>query len=112
MLFGIDVVIVAPGSVATPIWDKAETVDLAPFAATPYAAALKRMRSFMIALGRKGLPPERIGEAVKTALTTAKPSTRYTVAPDRIWRLVTVVMPKRAMDRFMARRLGLSRPRQ
>ena len=66
----------------------------------------------MIALGRKGLPPERIGEAVKIALMTAKPNTRYTVAPDRMWRLVTAVMPKRAMDRFMARRLGLSRPRQ
>jgi len=112
MLFGIDVVVIAPGSVATPIWDKAEAVDLAPFAATPYAAALKTMRSFMIALGRKGLPPERIGEAVKIALMTAKPNTRYTVAPDRMWRLVTAVMPKRAMDRFMARRLGLSRPRQ
>ena len=30
MLFGIDVIIVAPGSVATPIWDKAEQIDLAP----------------------------------------------------------------------------------
>ena len=112
MLFGIDVVVIAPGSVATPIWDKAEAVDLVPFAATPYAAALKTMRSFMIALGRKGLPPERIGEAVKTALTAAKPKARYTIAPDPMWRLVTAVMPKRAMDRFMARRLGLARPRQ
>jgi hypothetical protein len=27
------------------------------------------MKSFMLRIGRKGLPPERIGEAVKTALT-------------------------------------------
>ena len=40
MLFGIDVVMVAPGAVATPIWDKAE-VDITPFANTPYAAASK-----------------------------------------------------------------------
>ena len=30
MLFGIDVIVVAPGAVATPIWDKAEEVDVTP----------------------------------------------------------------------------------
>ena len=107
MLFGIEVVVVAPGSVATPIWDKAEAVDLAPFAATPYAAALKTMRSFMIALGRKGLPPERIGEAVRTALTASHPKTRYTVAPNPGQQLMVAVLPKRTMDKLLARRLGL-----
>ena len=27
MLFGIDVVIISPGSIATPIWDKSEQAD-------------------------------------------------------------------------------------
>jgi NAD(P)-dependent dehydrogenase (short-subunit alcohol dehydrogenase family) len=109
MLFGIDVIVVAPGSVATPIWDKAEQVDLAPFAGTPYVPALKTMRTFMLAIGRKGLPPERLGEAVRTALTTAKPRVRYTVAPNPLQQLMTALLPKRTMDRIMARRLGLIR---
>ena len=82
MLFGIDVVVVAPGAVATPIWDKAEEIDITPFETTPYAAPIKTMRGFMIALGRKGLPPEKIGEVVRAALTIAKPKVRYTVAPN------------------------------
>lgn len=110
MLFGIDVIVVAPGSVATPIWDKAEAFDTTPFESTPYAAAVKAMRTFMIALGRKGLPAERIGEAVKTALTTAKPRTRYTVAPNPLQQLMTAVLPKRTMDNLIARRLGLVPP--
>ncbi len=110
MLFGIDVIVVAPGSVATPIWDKAEAMDITPFASTPYADALKTMRSFMLSLGRKGLPAERIGEAVRTALTTANPKVRYTVAPNPMQQLMTAVLPKRTMDRLMARRLGLSPP--
>jgi NAD(P)-dependent dehydrogenase (short-subunit alcohol dehydrogenase family) len=110
MLFGIDVIVVAPGSVATPIWDKAEQVDLAPFAGTPYVPALKTMRTFMLAIGRKGLPPERLGEAVKTALTTARPKVRYTVAPNPLPLLMNAVLPKRTMDRIMARRLGLTPP--
>ena len=35
MIFGIDVIVVAPGFVATPIWDKADAVDVAPFGNTP-----------------------------------------------------------------------------
>ncbi len=110
MLFGIDVVVVAPGAVATPIWDKAEEFDITPFAATPYAAPIKAMRSFMIELGRKGLPPEKIGEVVRTALTIAKPKVRYTVAPNSMQQLMTFILPKRTMDNLIARRLGLTPP--
>ncbi|HEY2872758.1 MAG TPA: SDR family NAD(P)-dependent oxidoreductase [Reyranella sp.] len=112
MLFGIDVVVVAPGAVATPIWDKAEEFDTTPFETTPYAAPIKAMRSFMISLGRKGLPPEKIGEVVKTALTIAKPKVRYTVAPNSMQQLMTSILPKRTVDNLIARRLGLTRPAQ
>jgi hypothetical protein len=77
MRFGIDVIIVAPGSVATPIWDKAEQLDLAPYANSPYFESLERFRDYMIAQGRNGWPPERLGEAVCEALTTARPKARY-----------------------------------
>jgi short-subunit dehydrogenase len=110
MVFGIDVIVVAPGAVATPIWDKGEKFDTTPFAATPYAKALQTMRSYMLSLGRKGLPPERIGETVKTALTAAKPKVRYTVAPNAAQQLMTAVLPKRTMDKLIARRLGLTPP--
>jgi hypothetical protein len=65
------------------------------------------MRSFMLSLGRKGLPPERIGEAVRTALTASDPKTRYTVAPNPGQQLMVAVLPKRTMDKILARRLGL-----
>jgi len=109
IVFGIDVIVVAPGAVATPIWDKSD-VDVTPYANTPYASALDKMKAYMISLGHKGLPPERIGEAVKTALTTARPKTRYTVAPNPVQQLMSAVLPKRAVDNLIARRLGLARP--
>jgi short-subunit dehydrogenase len=43
--FGIDVIVIGPGAVATPIWSKAEQVDVTPYLNTPYAAALNRLRA-------------------------------------------------------------------
>lgn len=105
--FGVDVVIVAPGAVATPIWDKADSVDVARYANTVYAPALAGMKAFMLSIGKSGLPPERIGEAVHLALTTASPKTRYVISPDPVQVLLGQILPKRMLDRIIGKRLGL-----
>ncbi|HKP78683.1 MAG TPA: SDR family NAD(P)-dependent oxidoreductase, partial [Phenylobacterium sp.] len=105
--FGVDVVVVAPGAVATPIWDKADQVDVRRYADTPYAAALDRIRAYMLQLGRAGLPPERIGEVVCHALTAPRPKVRYTVAPDMRQVFLGEHLPKRLLDRIVGKRLGL-----
>lgn len=110
MLFGIDVVIVAPGAVVTPIWDKTEEA-IAPFANTPYAPILEKMKTIMLDTAAKGLPAERIGQAVHTALTTAKPKARYTVTPTPFQTFLTRYLPRRLVDRMIAGRIGLS-PKQ
>ena len=107
MLFGIDVIVVAPGAVATPIWDRANAAEIAQFTNTPYVAALEKMQAFMIANGKNGLPPERLGEVVKAALTVPKPKTRYTVTPNPARNLMFNTLPKRIVDNLVARRLGL-----
>jgi NAD(P)-dependent dehydrogenase (short-subunit alcohol dehydrogenase family) len=105
--FGIDVIVVAPGAVATPIWAKAEGADITPYLSTPYAEPLKRLRAFMLALGEKGYPPERIGETVLQALTTARPKVRYRVTPNPFQDFVARRLPKRFIDRLVGGRLGL-----
>lgn len=107
MIFGVDVIVVAPGTIATPIWSKADAVDVTPFANSAYAPAIARLKGYMIANGKEGLPPERIGEAVKTALTVARPKTRYTVTPNPLQNLMALTLPKRFVDGIIARRLGL-----
>src|SRR6202030_2245367 len=69
MLFGIDVIIVAPGAVKTPIWGKAEEVDVSAYGNSPFLPALERLRKFMLQLAEIGLPPEKIAEVVAAALT-------------------------------------------
>jgi short-subunit dehydrogenase len=108
MLFGIDVIIIAPGAVKTPIWGKAEDVDISAYKNSPYFPALKKIRAFMLSLGATGLPAETIAEKVFGALTLPNPKVRYTIVPDPMQRWMAAVLPKRTLDRIIAKRLGLT----
>ena len=109
MIYGVDVIVIAPGAIATPIWDKADTVDVTRYANTPYAKPLDTVKTYMIDMGRKGLAPERIGEAVHTALTTPNPKTRYVITPEPLTNWLGNNLPKRLVDNTIAKRLGLTR---
>ena len=107
MLYGIDVIIIGPGSVATPIWDKAEQVDLSRYANTEYVEAARRVQENMVRNGRNGCPPEKVGEVVLHALTTPRPRVRYAVIPSTSWRrILQNLLPKRLVDRMIAKNLG------
>jgi NAD(P)-dependent dehydrogenase (short-subunit alcohol dehydrogenase family) len=111
MLFGIDVIIVAPGPVKTPIWSKGrEAVDTDNYKNSPYLPALQKVSAYMKHLDSIGLPPEKIAERVFDALTLPHPKVRYQIAPDPLRHLVTNYLPKRMVDRIIAKRLGLMPP--
>lgn len=107
MLFGIDVVIINPGSVVTPIWDKAEATDASRYANTEYAPLLSGFLTAALRSGRSGLPPEAVGEVVWKALSVGRPRTFYPVVPRRLtnW-TIPLALPARLIDRLIARRLG------
>jgi len=110
MLFGIDVIIIAPGAVKTPIWSKADEVDISAYKNSPYFPAMERVRKFMLHLGEIGLPPERIAARVADVLTSANPRVRYEITPDPMQHLIRALLPKRVVDRIIAKRLGLLPP--
>ncbi len=111
-LVGIDVVIIGPGSVVTPTWDKAEAAPSGHLAGTIWERPFRAFRDLMIKNGRKGLAPERIGEVVRTALTVPKPRARYAPVPGKLlnWTMPTT-LPRRVVDRLIGGQLGLSQKR-
>jgi NAD(P)-dependent dehydrogenase (short-subunit alcohol dehydrogenase family) len=108
MLFGIDVIMVAPGAVKTPIWGKAD--EFSGNTNSPYAPALEKIRAFTQHLSEIGLPPEKIAEVIATALTSPNPKVRYQITPDPMRHLILGLLPKRTVDRIIAKRLGLLPP--
>jgi NAD(P)-dependent dehydrogenase (short-subunit alcohol dehydrogenase family) len=113
MAHGIDVIVIGPGAVATPIWDKAEQVDTSTYQNTEYTQAVETYRTYMIENGRKGYAPERLGEIVWRALTTPHPPVRYgyAVVPRPLvnW-IIPRLLPKRRVNAVIANNLGLKRP--
>jgi NAD(P)-dependent dehydrogenase (short-subunit alcohol dehydrogenase family) len=110
MLFGIDVIVIGPGAIATPIWDKAEQNDLQRFSNTQYAPMLQRVADYMLKQGREGLPASDVGNLIWRCLTTPEPKTRYAILRRPFMdRTLPGILPKRMVDRIIARRLGFPR---
>lgn len=107
MLFGIDVIVIGPGPIKTPIWEKGEKADLNRYGNTPYFEPMKKMRGGMQAMGAAGLPAEDVAQLILHALTGRKPWTRYTITPGHASRMLISFLPKRMQDRMIAKRLGL-----
>ena len=107
-LVGVDVVIVAPGSVATAIWDKAEALSLDHVAGTVWDKPYRAFIAWMVANGRKGLTPEQVGAVIATALTTPKPKVRYEAIKGRFANAtLPALLPRRTVDRLMGKQIGL-----
>jgi len=72
---------------------------------------VQNFQKFIVAEGRKGFSPERLGEAVHLALSTAKPKARYAVIKQRFknWTLPRL-LPARIRDAVVAKQLGFIKP--
>jgi len=110
MLFGIEVIVLGPGAVATPIWAKSDEVDISPYEGSVYYKALTRLRNYMSKSGPEGFPPSVIAKRAFRALTEDKPRFRYALVPQRLsnWSLPRM-LPERMVNNILAKRLGLTR---
>jgi NAD(P)-dependent dehydrogenase (short-subunit alcohol dehydrogenase family) len=112
----IQVALIEPGAVATPIWEKGRGEMARLLASLPdrgrelYGPLIATFSAYLDGSEARGVPPERVAEAVAHALTAARPRTRYRVGPDAhiTWWLAKF-LPDRVMDAFLAWKLGLPR---
>jgi len=107
IVHGVDVVMVAPGAVRTPIWEKARRRDMSRYAATEYADALVRYAEFVDDSERAGIPVDDVGSLIWHALTTPRPRARYAPAPNPWLNALLPLLPRRWLDRIAARVIGL-----
>jgi NAD(P)-dependent dehydrogenase (short-subunit alcohol dehydrogenase family) len=112
--WGMEVVIVEPGAIATPFWQKGQdTADevegnMDPEVRRLYGEQLEAVRGAARKSEAEGIPPERVAEVVAKALTSARPKTRYLVGRDaKLNARIRKIVPDRLFDRLISRELGL-----
>jgi NAD(P)-dependent dehydrogenase (short-subunit alcohol dehydrogenase family) len=109
---GIQVALVEPGSVATPIWDKsraeAESVVIPPELNDAYGHVPAAMGKVLEDTARRGVPPEQVAETIEKALTSSRMKSRYVVGTDaKVMLLVKRLLPDLVFDRVARRALGV-----
>ncbi len=111
---GVQVSVVLPGSIDTPLWQKGEELsqqlydDLPVQANEVYGRAYAKLRKYFDGMARSGIPPEEVARVVAHALTAKRARQYYVVGKDaqRVQRL-TRLIPQRFHDRLLLRELGI-----
>jgi NAD(P)-dependent dehydrogenase (short-subunit alcohol dehydrogenase family) len=111
MIYGIDSITIGPGSVKTPIWDKAEqAMKKNPYTESDWGASIAIYEKAMLTAGRTGLEPGEIARVIEEALTAERPKARYAPVPQKLINFtIPVRLPKRTLDGLFAKRFGLKR---
>jgi NAD(P)-dependent dehydrogenase (short-subunit alcohol dehydrogenase family) len=109
---GIQVALVEPGSVATPIWDKsreaADAVRIPPELQAEYGHVPAAMDKVIEDTARRGVPPETVAETIERALTAPRMHARYVVGRDaKAMLLAKLLLPDHLFDRLARRVLGV-----
>jgi len=106
----IDVAVIEPGSIDTPIWERGERIadEVSGRAHDSqeefYGETIGRFRAAVKRTAERGIPPEKVAKTIAHALTARRPRTRYLVGADaRGQTIARRLLPDRAFDALVRR---------
>jgi NAD(P)-dependent dehydrogenase (short-subunit alcohol dehydrogenase family) len=104
--WNIPVIVVGPGNVRTPIWNKAG--DDKAWDHTAFADVYKNFVRFMFAGEAKGMAPAEIGALLVEVMETPSPKTRYAPVAQKLanW-TIPRLLSDRSLDKMMYKALGM-----
>ena len=108
LMYGIDVVVIAPGPVKTPIWGKInKREEIKRYDNSDYRESLSRAMKMTEKMEQVGVEPRVIAERALSIVENTKSSTRYRIDPTRIQNILLQLFPKRMADKMIAKRMGI-----
>jgi NAD(P)-dependent dehydrogenase (short-subunit alcohol dehydrogenase family) len=106
---GIDVILIEPSAISTPIWSKAiayldELRQSTSSRLVPYRERLTAFRETLHSADEHGKSPEDVADVIAQALTTEKPEARYVVgAAGKLATALRPLIPDRVADKLAER---------
>ena len=109
MLHGIKVSIIAPGAIATPIWDKVDPkLEQQKYKNTEYSKPMIKALSLIQNLGDHGLSVEKVANKIMTAVETKNPKIKYYFFGEALLMLI-YFLPSKFLDNKFSNYFGLKK---
>ncbi|MCC5635061.1 SDR family oxidoreductase [Nostoc sp. CHAB 5844] len=115
--WGIEVILIEPGSIASAAPDKVEAslqkklANMSPTGRAMYGDTYKLSLEQLIKSNRMGMLPEEVASVIQKALETSKPKTRYFVSKEKLMlnflMLLAKILPDRVCDAIQLQELEL-----
>jgi NAD(P)-dependent dehydrogenase (short-subunit alcohol dehydrogenase family) len=108
----VQVALIEPGSVATPIWEKTREVEekltIPASLQAEYGHVPAAMKKTIESTASRGLPPEQVAETIERALSAKRMKARYVIGRDaRAMIAMRRLLPDHVFDRVAKRALGV-----
>ncbi len=109
---GVQVALIEPGSVATPIWDKArqtsDELTVPPELQQQYGHVPAAMDKALQDTAKRGVPPDQVAQTIERALAARRMKARYVVGTDaRAMIAAKRLLPDHLFDRLAKKALGV-----
>jgi NAD(P)-dependent dehydrogenase (short-subunit alcohol dehydrogenase family) len=111
--WGFEVSVLAPGNVATPIWDKSRaevksiSESLPESAVERYGDRINEFGNIMNTAEARGIAPSVVAAAAHHALYARRPKHEYLIGPDaKQMAVASSLLPSRLFDRLVMREMG------
>jgi NAD(P)-dependent dehydrogenase (short-subunit alcohol dehydrogenase family) len=105
----VKVIVIEPGAIATPIWERGIATADSLWNAMPaeaharYGGLVEGMRGQAVNLGTEGVPAEEAAAVIVKALSAARPKVRYVIGRDaKVQAVLARVLPDRVLDAVLA----------
>lgn len=110
LLFGIDVVVIQPGPIKTPIWEKGISDGGEDrFKGSVYASSLEAFQNLIQNdTVKHALEPEDVAKRIVAVFEKSNPKIRYAFVPQKLktW-ILPRMLPQRLVDKVIAKKIKL-----
>jgi NAD(P)-dependent dehydrogenase (short-subunit alcohol dehydrogenase family) len=104
--FGIRTILLEPGGIATPIWNKALEQD-ASFSDEKYRECIQKFRENFIMAGNKGMNTDKAATQIYRLITRKKPGARYIIASSRFVSFMETLIPDSLLDALVVKMFSM-----
>lgn len=111
MLYGIDVILIEPGPIKTPIWEKSMNPLMDKFKGSIYQPIMQNSQEkFMGPSLEKAIPSDKAARIIFKEFEKKKSSIRKVIVAQKLknW-ILPNLLPTRILDRFLGKALGLTK---